>query len=196
MSISSISLFCGSCNNAKPEYKAAAADFGRICALKGITLYFGGASIGLMVEASRAALASGGCVVGIVPEIFSNSSVIDTTLEELITVPSMSERKQLLEKSADAFVVLPGGYGTMDELFEMLTDAQIGQHFKPIAILNVNNYYEHLIKQVDRFVEEGFLRPFHRGLLLVADNLDDLFYQLENFKSPNDNEWLRIIRKN
>lgn len=195
MSINSISLYCGSCNNAKPEYKAAAADFGRICAQKGITIYFGGASIGLMAEASRAARALGGRVIGIAPELFSNSTVIDTTLEELIIVPTMSERKQLLEKSADAFVVLPGGYGTLDELFEMLTDAQIGQHFKPVAILNVNNYYEHLIKQIDRFQEEGFLRPFHRGLLLVADNMEDMFYQLEHFQSPNDNEWLKIIRR-
>lgn len=195
MSIGSISLYCGSCNNAKPEYKAAAADFGRICAQKGITIYYGGASIGLMAEASQAARALGGRVVGIAPELFSNSTVIDTTLEELIIVPTMSERKQLLEKSADAFVALPGGYGTLDELFEMLTDAQIGQHFKPVAILNVNNYYEHLIKQIDRFQEEGFLRPFHRDLLLVADNIEDLFYKLEHFQSPNDNEWLRIIRR-
>ena len=107
----------------------------------------------------------------------------------------MSERKQLLESSADGFVILPGSYGTMDEFFEMMTDAQLGLHSKPIAIVNAEGYYDHLIAQLERFKADGFLRPFHYNLLIVANNLDELFDKLDRYENSNDPEWLKLIKK-
>ena len=191
MKYTSLALYCGSSTGNNPNFRTLAADFGRRCAEKKLTLYFGGASIGLMAEASHAARALGGRVVGIAPSFFSNKSVIDTTLDELVMVNSMSERKQLLESSADGFVILPGSYGTMDEFFEMMTDAQLGLHSKPIAIVNAEGYYDHLIAQLERFRADGFLRPFHYSLLIVANNLDELFYKLDHYENSNDPEWLK-----
>ncbi|MCL1850817.1 MAG: TIGR00730 family Rossman fold protein, partial [Bacteroidetes bacterium] len=155
MKISSIALFCGSADGFNEKYKEIAAAFGKMCAENHITLYYGGAALGLMKAAADACRAHNGKVVGIAPSFFSNSTVIDTTLEELYLVDSMSERKQMLEHSADAFVTLPGSYGTMDEFFEVLTDAQLGLHHKPVAILNAFDYYAPLIQQLERFKKEG-----------------------------------------
>ncbi len=195
MKYSSLALFCGSSAGTNPNFRTLAADFGRRCAQKGLTLYYGGASIGLMAEASNAARTFGGRVVGIAPSFFSDRSVIDTTLSELIFVDSMSERKQLLESSADGFVILPGSYGTMDEFFEMMTDAQLGLHTKPVAIVNAEGYYDHLIAQLDRFRADGFLRPFHYDLLIVANTLDELFVKLDHYENSNDPEWLKLIKR-
>ncbi len=195
MKYRSLALFCGSSAGTNPNFRTLAADFGRCCAQKGLTLYYGGASIGLMAEASNATRALGGRVVGIAPSFFSDRSVIDTTLSELIFVESMSERKQLLESSADGFVILPGSYGTMDEFFEMMTDAQLGLHTKPVAIVNAEGYYDHLIAQLDRFRADGFLRPFHYDLLIVANTLDELFYKLDHYENSNDPAWLKHIKR-
>lgn len=195
MKYRSLALFCGSSAGTNPNFRTLAADFGRCCAQKGLTLYYGGASIGLMAEAANAARALGGRVVGIAPSFFSDRSVIDTTLSELIFVESMSERKQLLESSADGFVILPGSYGTMDEFFEMMTDAQLGLHTKPVAIVNAEGYYDHLIAQLDRFRADGFLRPFHYDLLIVANTLDELFYKLDHYENSNDPAWLKHIKR-
>jgi len=191
----SIALFCGSAEGFHPKYKELAADFGKRCAQKNITLYYGGAALGLMKAAADACRALNGNVVGIAPSFFSNSTVIDTTLDELHLVDSMSERKQMLERCADAFVSLPGSYGTMDEFFEVLTDAQLGLHHKPVAILNAFDYYSPLIEQLKIFKEEGFLKDFHFDLLIVATTLDELFEKLENYKNSNDRHWLDKIKR-
>ena len=191
----SIALFCGSAEGFQPKYKELAADFGKRCAQKNITLYYGGAALGLMKAAADACRALNGKVVGIAPSFFSNSTVIDTTLDELHLVDSMSERKQMLEHCADAFVSLPGSYGTLDEFFEVLTDAQLGLHHKPVAILNAFDYYSPLIEQLKIFKEEGFLKEFHFDLLIVATTLDELFEKLENYKNSNDRHWLDKIKE-
>lgn len=108
----------------------------------------------------------------------------------------MSKRKQLMERESDAFVILPGGYGTMDELFEVITDAQLGLHFKPVVIFNINGYYDALVALLERFCEDGFLRPFHRGLLSVANTLDDVFVQLDQYENTNDHSWLDKVKNN
>jgi len=110
-------------------------------------------------------------------------------------VDSMSERKQMMERSADAFVSLPGSYGTMDEFFEVITDAQLGLHHKPVAILNAFDYYTPLIQQLEIFKKEGFLRDFHFDLLIVATTLDELFCKLEQYKNSNDRHWLDKIKQ-
>lgn len=194
--LSSVALFCGSCSGNGEKYVQLAAAFGAKCAELNLTLYYGGARLGLMQAAAEAALARSGKVIGVMPELFADDVVVANNITEMIKVKSMSERKQTLERLADAFVALPGSFGTMDELFEILTDAQLGLHSKPIVILNAFGYYDHLIKQVDKFMEEGFLRPFHRGLLLVATSVDEVFDKLESYQNPNDQAWLdkHIVR--
>ena len=195
MKINSIALFCGSADGFHPKYKELAATFGEWCARRHITLYYGGAALGLMKAAADACRAHQGKVIGIAPSFFSDSTVIDTTLEDLRLVDSMSERKQMLERSADAFVSLPGSYGTMDEFFEVLTDAQLGLHHKPVAILNAFGYYTPLIEQLKIFKEEGFLRDFHFDLLIIATTIEELFEKLEHYENSNDRHWLDKIKK-
>ena len=193
--IKSIALFCGSSEGTLPIYGEVAAQLGAMCADKGMTLYYGGACLGLMNKAAQAAMARKGRVVGIAPAFFSKEIVLAKDISELILVESMSERKQMMEKLADAFVVLPGAYGTMDEFFELITDAQLGLHHKPVAVLNVNGYYDHLLAQLDRFKHDGFLREFHHGLLVVANTLDELFAKLDSYENPNDPQWLEKIKE-
>ena len=195
MKISSIALFCGSAKGTNPIYAQLARDFGHICAHRQITLLYGGGSTGLMGEASRAAMKSGGTVIGVAPDFFKEGAVLADYITEMIFVKTMSERKQLLEQRADAFVVFPGGYGTMDELFEIVTDAQLGMHFKPIAIYNPNGYYDMLLAQLDRFSQDGFLRAFHKDLLITATTLDELFDKLNRYENSNDHSWLDKIRE-
>jgi uncharacterized protein (TIGR00730 family) len=194
MKINSIALFCGSADGFNAKYKELAANFGRWCAQHQITLYYGGAALGLMKAAADTCREHNGKVVGIAPSFFSNSTVVDTTLEELYLVDSMSERKQMLERSADAFVALPGSYGTMDEFFEVLTDAQLGLHHKPVAILNAFDYYAPLIQQLEIFKNEGFLRDFHYDLLIIATTIEELFEKLERYENSNDRHWLDKIK--
>jgi uncharacterized protein (TIGR00730 family) len=195
MKMNSIALFCGSADGFDVRYRELAVAFGRLCAQKQITLYYGGAALGLMKAAADACRAHKGHVIGIAPSFFSNSTVIDNTLENLYLVDSMSERKQTMERLADAFVALPGSYGTMDELFEVITDAQLGLHHKPVAILNAYGYYSPLIEQLAIFKNEGFLKDFHYNLLIVASTLDELFEKLENYENTNDRHWLDKIKK-
>lgn len=195
MKYRSIALFCGSSTGNNPRFKQDAADFGRRCAENGITLYYGGGSIGLMAIAANEVLQLRGHVVGIAPDFFAQGEVLATNLTELILVKSMSERKQLLEKKADAFVIFPGGYGTMDELFEIVTDAQLGLHEKPVILYNPDGYYDHLLAQLHRFAQDGFLRTFHKNILLPATTLDELFHKLEEYVSTNDRHWLDKIKR-
>lgn len=195
MILNSIALFCGSAEGNDPKYVHIAQDFGKKCAEKGLSMYYGGASLGLMKAAAHSCRTYGGRIIGITPSFFSDDTVVDRSVNELYLVDSMSERKQLLERSADAFVILPGSYGTMDEFFEVITDAQLGLHQKPVAILNAFGYYDHLIALINHFYQEGFLKDFHLKLLLVADTIDHLFDQLEQYESPNNPHWLDKIKK-
>ena len=194
MKYQSLALYCGSSTGNNPVYAREAARFGKMCAQKSLTLYFGGGSIGLMGAAAEACLSKGGKVIGVAPDFFTQGEILATNLTEMILVKTMSERKQLLEEKSDAFVVFPGSYGTMDELFEMVTDAQLGMHTKPIVIYNYMGYYDFLLRQLDKFMEEGFLRPFHHSLLLNASNLEELFYKLDTYENTNDRSWLEKIR--
>lgn len=190
LDIKSLALFCGSQEGNTPCYVQLATDFGIRCAERGLTLYYGGARLGLMRAAAEAAMQHGGRVVGIMPQIFADSVVVADNITEMVRVNSMSERKQTMERLADAFVALPGSFGTMDELFEILTDAQLGLHNKPVVILNAFGYYDFLLNQLSKFEEAGFLRPFHHGLLLTATTVDEVFEKIAAYKNPNDEAWL------
>lgn len=194
MKIKSIALFCGSSAGNNPLYAQLASEFGKRCAQLGITLYYGGGCIGLMGEVAKAAMENGGKVIGVAPDFFKKGPVLAEDITQMIYVKTMGERKQLMETNADAFVGFPGGYGTMDEIFEIATDAQLGMHSKPVAIFNPNGFYDLLIAQLKHFRDEGFLRPFHHDLIIVADTLDKLFEGLDDYENSNDHTWLEKVR--
>lgn len=162
----SVCVFCGSSRGAHPEYGEAARQIGRAVAARGLTLVYGGGNVGLMGEVADAVVAAGGRVVGVIPQSLAEWEVAHTGLSELHIVGSMHERKQQMAEMADAFIALPGGIGTFEELFEILTWAQLGLHQKPCAVLNVRGYFDPLLTLLDRAVEEQFLLPQHRALLL------------------------------
>lgn len=194
MKYKNVALFCGSAEGNNPVYAQQARQFGIRLAEKNLTLYYGGGCIGLMWATADEVMKHGGTVIGVAPDFFTRNHVLAENITKMIYVKTMSERKQLLEYEADAFVALPGGYGTMDELFEILTDSQLGMHTKPIVLFNHNGFYDHLVAQLERFSEEGFLRPFHKKLLMVANTLDEIFECLDTYENTNDPNWLKHIR--
>ncbi|UTA68029.1 MULTISPECIES: TIGR00730 family Rossman fold protein [Emticicia] len=187
----SILVYCGANEGNKPIYKEKARALGSILVKKNIRLVYGGGSVGLMGVVADTMLEAGGYVIGVIPDFLIRMEVGHKGLTELHTVESMHERKALMEKLTDGIMAIPGGFGTFDELFEILTWAQLGLHEKPIGILNVNGFYDHLLKQIDVMVEEGFLKQENRSLLLVSDDIDDLLQQMENFKPLPTKKWLK-----
>jgi uncharacterized protein (TIGR00730 family) len=163
-----ICVFCGSAEGSRPEYAATARELGRGIAGNGCGLLYGGASIGMMGAIADAALAAGGAVVGVIPDVIMDREIGHRGLTELHVVRTMHERKALLAERADAFVALPGGYGTMDEFMEIVTWAQLGIHAKPCMLMNVGGYYDGLLRFFDTAVGEGFIRAENRGLIQVA----------------------------
>jgi hypothetical protein len=147
---------------------------------------YGGGRVGLMGEVAAAALRAGGRVVGVIPHALSAKEIAFAEATELIVVASMHERKALMADRSDAFVALPGGFGTMDELFEILTWAQLGVHKKPVAVLNVGGFFDPLLAWADHMAAEGFLKPKHRELLLVAGSVPELFETLTGWVPPPD----------
>ncbi len=179
MKLKSILVFCGSKTGKNPIFEAAARQLGTTLAERNINLVYGGGNVGLMGVLADATLAAGGTVTGIIPYFLSEKEGGRTDLTELIEAESMAERKKIMAKRADAIITLPGGYGTLDELFEMLTLVQLSKATHPIGILNVNGFFDHLIAQLDVMEQEGLLRLEHRHLLLISDNIDDLLLQME-----------------
>ena len=165
--IKSVCVFCGSSRGARPEYTDAAQQTGREIARRGLTLVYGGGNIGLMGEVADAALAAGGRVIGVIPESLADWEVAHRGLTELHIVGSMHERKRLMADSADAFMALPGGLGTFEELCEILTWSQLGIHDKPCGLLNVAGYFDPLLALLDGAVREQFLLQEHRERLLT-----------------------------
>jgi uncharacterized protein (TIGR00730 family) len=165
--IRSICVFCGSTSGERPEYAAAARELGDFLARRGIGLVYGGGHVGMMGQVADAALAAGGHVVGVIPEHLMRPEVAHQRLDELIVVDSMHTRKRTMAERADAFVVLPGGFGTFEEMFEMVTWLQLRLHEKPVGLVNCLGYFDHLLAFLRHAAAEGFIRPQHRGLLVV-----------------------------
>ena len=174
----SIALFCGSLHGLDPRYAAAAAEFGRAVAGRGFTLVYGGGAVGLMGVAADAALAAGGTVVGVIPRFLFEREVGHGGVTELVVVESMHERKAAMAERADAFVALPGGIGTLEELFESWTWTLLGLHAKPCGLLNVGGYFDPLLEFLDRMVSAGFVSAGHRARLQVAARTEELLDQL------------------
>lgn len=190
MSIQSVCLFCGSNSGIRPAYTRAAQELGRTLAARAITLVYGGGNIGLMGEAADAALAAGGRVIGVIPGFLKEKEVAHHGLSELHVTQTMHERKALMEDLSGGFIALPGGFGTYDELFEMLTWAQLSVHSKPIGLLNVDGFFDPLLAMVKHGVNEGFVRPGHLDLFVVADNLPDLLDAMNHYRGAPEGKWL------
>lgn len=173
-----ICVFCGSSSGNRPDYVEVARAAGKSIARRGLTLVYGGGKVGLMGAVADAALAAGGRVVGIIPQMLLDREVGHPGLSELRVVTTMSERKLLMGELSDAFLSLPGGIGTLDELFEAWTWTQLGLHDKPSGLLNHRGYYDQLIRFLDLAVSEGFQRPRHRAALLVDTEVESLLDEL------------------
>jgi len=159
-------VYCGSSTGSRPAFAATAADLGHRLAEQGIGVVYGGAAVGLMGIVADAALAAGGEVIGVLPAKLFDHEVGHEGLTELHVVDSMHERKALMSQLADAFVALPGGYGTIEEVVEAVTWTQLGIHDKPVGLLDIDGYFEHLLAFLARAVDDGLLRPASRSLLL------------------------------
>lgn len=185
-----VCVFCGSSPGANPAYTEAARELGGLLAQRGLGLVYGGAHVGLMGAVADAALAAGGAVIGIIPESLVRKEVAHTGLEDLRVVRSMHERKAQMADLADGFIALPGGCGTFEEFFEIVTWAQIGIHSKPSALLNVAGYYDPLLSLFEHAVAERFVRPEHRHLILTDTDPARLLDAMERYRAPVLEKWM------
>ena len=181
----SIVVYCGSNPGKKALYAEAAYELGVALAKRGIKLIYGGGNMGLMGRVADGAMDNAGFVTGIIPNFLAKLEVAHKTLSELHFVDTMHERKAKMVSMSDGVIALPGGYGTFDELFEILTWAQLRIFHGPVGLLNVNGFYDLLLLQLDKMVEEGFLRPDNRALLVVAEDPATLLEKMEAFRSQN-----------
>ena len=176
-----IAIYCGSATPSNPVYIEAARHVGHTLATRGITVVYGGGRLGLMGAVADAALAADGKVIGIIPEALVGAEVAHRGCTELLVVKNMHERKQAFTDLSDGFINLPGGVGTMDEMWEAVSWAQLGYHNKPVGILNIAGYYDHLIAFNAHMNATGFVRDAHKDILIVADQLDDLLAKMESY---------------
>ncbi len=179
-----VCLFCGARAGNRPAYTEAARAFGRQCASERVALVYGGGSVGLMHQAAEAALGAGGEVIGVITEQLMASEVGHRGLSALHIVRTMHERKAMMASLADAFVVLPGGYGTFDEMCEMLTWDQLGLHATPVVLVNLDGYFDGFVAQLDRAVADGMLAPGNRNMLLVVDAPGEALAAARAWKPP------------
>ena len=185
-----ICVFCGSSAGGHPDYTEAARGLGAALVSRGIGLVYGGGGVGLMGELANSVLAAGGEVVGVIPRSLYEKEVAHTGVTDLRVVNSMHDRKALMADFADAFIALPGGVGTLEELFEVVTWAQLGFHGKPCGLLEVRGYFEHLIAFLDHAVGERFLRTEHRGLLMVEERPEMLLDRFAEHRPPVVDKWI------
>jgi uncharacterized protein (TIGR00730 family) len=191
--MNSICVYCGSANQASREYFRAARKMGETLAQQGLTLVYGGGKTGLMGALADSVMESGGEVIGVIVESMNTPELAHTRLTRMEVTATIHQRKSRMYKLADGYIALPGGYGTLDELFETLTWAQIGEHSKPVGLLNVNGYYDALLKMLDRAVEEKFLFPEHRQALLCDSEPGLLLDAMKAYQVPVEavKRWMR-----
>jgi len=184
-------VFAGSSPGARIEYRAAAEALGRALAQRGIGVVYGGGGVGLMGVLADAALAGGGEVIGVIPHSLVAREVAHGGLADLRVVASMHERKALMADLSDGFVALPGGWGTLEEFFEVLTWAQLGLHSKPCGLLNVGGYFDGLLAFLNHAVDERFVRAENGGLVIVATSVEDMLAQLDRYEPPpSTGKWI------
>ena len=182
--IKSVCVYCGSSNNVADEIKQVATLVGKTLAQKGITTVYGGGHVGLMGMTADAALQAGGEVIGIIPDHLQRAEVQHRGLTELLITDSMHTRKRLMVDRSDAFLILPGGLGTLDEMFEILTWRQLELHDKPVIMINWLGYWDKIIAAIDHAIEVGFVRPHHRKNLTIVDSVEAAMAALESADAP------------
>jgi len=188
--LSRVTVFCGSSPGVRPAYLDAARSLGRTLAERGLGLVYGGADVGLMGALADAALAGGSHVTGVIPRSLIEREVAHGGLPDLRVVDSMHERKSLMADLADAFVALPGGLGTLEELFEVLTWAQLGLHEKPAGLLDVDGFFGPVLAALDHCTAEGFVRPEHRAMIVAEERADVLLDRLARLPVPHGPKWI------
>ena len=188
--MNSICVFLGSNRGIIPEYSESAKDLGRELAARGLTLVYGGSGVGLMADLADSVMEAGGEVIGVIPRLLVEKEKAHPGVRDLRVVESMHQRKAAMADLADGFIALPGGLGTLDELFEVLTWAQLGSHAKPVGLLDINNYYSYLNKFLDHVRDQGFIRPAHRGMLYTAADAPSLLDLFETHKPVIMDKWL------
>jgi len=188
----SVCVYCGSGDGLDPAFTDAAVGFGQALAQRSLSLIYGGARNGLMGAVADAALAGGASVTGVIPQALVQWEQAHPGLSQQLVVGSMRERKQRMADGADAFVALPGGIGTLEEIVEMISWAQLGVHFKPCAFLNVNGYYDKLFEFLDHSVDQGLMRPKIRQMILVDNDPSRLLDALARYRSPVEHRWLDL----
>ena len=186
----SIVVFCGSSAGTNPVYAAEAVKVGKLLAARNIRVVYGGAKVGIMGAVAQAALDAGGEVTGVIPDFLRTKEVAHDGLTEMIVTENMHQRKLKMHELTDGIITLPGGWGTMEEVFEMLTWAQLGLHTKPVGLLNTNGYYNALIALCDHMVAEGFLPASIRGMILASDSPEELLQLMESYVPVNTPKWI------
>jgi uncharacterized protein (TIGR00730 family) len=190
MKLQNLCVYCGSNSGTRPEYAAETRRFAQALVDQDIGLIYGGASIGLMGVVADTVLAAGGTATGVIPRALLRKEVVHHGLSELVITESMHARKAKMAALADAFVALPGGIGTFEELFEIWTWAQLGFHRKPCALFNTLGYFDPLVQFLDHAVEEGFLQSMHRSMLMVSDSPENLLEALRSYRPPVTERWV------
>jgi uncharacterized protein (TIGR00730 family) len=185
-----ICVFCGSSVGTDPAFSVATKTVGEALARRGLELIYGGGNVGLMGIVADAAIAAGGKVIGVIPQSLVDRELAHRGITNLHTVSSMHERKAMMADLSDAFIALPGGYGTIEEFCEILTWAQLGLHQKPFGLLNVQKFYDGFIAHIDHAVSMKFIRPLHRELLLTDTTIDGLLEQFTRFKPLPVHKWI------
>ena len=191
MDLKRICVYCGSSEGRNAAYAVAAERLGRLLAGQGIGLVYGGANVGLMRTLADAAMAAGGEAIGVMPKALVEKEKAHKSLSRLHVVDSMHERKALMVELSDGFIALPGGAGTMDELFEVWTWGQLGFHRKPCGLLNVAAYYDPLAAFLDHAVTEGFVKDLHRDMLLIAKTPEELLDRFRSYVPPSVEKWIQ-----
>lgn len=186
----SITVFCGSSFGTDDIFREQAFLLGETLAKQQIQLIYGGADTGLMGTVADGTLNAGGKVTGILPHFLQSKEIAHKNLTELIIVETMHERKTKMNDLCEGVIVLPGGYGTLEEFFEMITWAQLGLHKKPIGILNIDGFYDDLIRLVQTMVDKGFLKLVNRDMLLISSNIDELLEKMRNYEAPTVGKWI------
>jgi uncharacterized protein (TIGR00730 family) len=187
----SIAVFCGSSPGTDIAFKEKAKDLGQKLAADNIRLVYGGAKVGLMGAVADGALERSGTVIGVLPVFLKSKEIAHDGLTELILVETLHERKTKMNDLSDGVIALPGGFGTLEEFFEMLTWGQLGLHQKPMGILNVKGYYDELIHFLNNMVSKGLLKEVNRNMVLISDNIDDLLIKMKNYRAPSVGKWIR-----
>jgi hypothetical protein len=186
-------IYCGSSPGSLPDYAKAAASCGSELAQRGIALVYGGGNVGMMGLLADAVLAAKGEVIGVIPHHLANKELAHAGATQMLRVNSMHERKQTMADLSDGFIALPGGIGTLEELFETLTWLQLGLHPKPIGLLNVCGFFTPMLDFLDHMVEHRFLKQEHRDMLLVEDDIRTLLHRMEIFIAPDAGKWLDAV---